>query len=395
MELDPPFEVDIEAVSIGGKGHGEVRSVRINVVMNASLEHVISGPIFEEFLVGHPAATEEIRFHVPNFPNYLGTAIEARVDGGGTAKWRGRHHIDSASWSIDLDAVNNSADWWGALSGEGGFGITHMCRVRRSDQKAVRDQDFEKIFWVLTALLSVMRSERTGPILAMGVHEGNIVWERWWTPRIAPWFGLRSWMPHTLLVVRTEVNEMDLTKVVECLEEVFGDPGEKRAWERAIDWYTQSVQAEVSATGIVLAQAGLELAAWMRLVGDGVIPGDSFEKFNAADGLRIALELADVDLEVPASLTELQASAEQGRAGVELDGPGAVVEMRNGTIHPKERQRLTGPIEVIQGRLLAIRYLELLLLRRLAFSGQIRDRTNNFRPEAAPWDPEGVDGTST
>jgi hypothetical protein len=137
---------------------------------------------------------------------------------------------------------------------------------------------------------------------------------------------------------------------------------------------------------VILAQAGLELMTWLRLVSDGVLGQEASRKLDAADALRVTLELAGIDLAVPSAVVELFAATRrvEGQSS-ELDGPGAVVELRNGTIHPKPLARLGEDVVMEQGGRLAIRFLEMLLLHRLGYVGDAYNRTNWISPELVPW----------
>lgn len=65
---------------------------------------------------------------------------------------------------------------------------------------------------------------------------------------------------------------------------------------------------------------------------------------------------------------------------MEVDGPGTVTEIRNATVHPKRKERFDDPHVMVQGGLLAIHYLELLILHRSGYQGRAMDRTDFDKP---------------
>jgi hypothetical protein len=170
---------------------------------------------------------------------------------------------------------------------------------------------------------------------------------------------------------------------LQSIRTVWRDPKLSEAIKHAIDWYTESLTSRHQATIIISAQAGLELMSWLRLVYDGGLSETGFNGLTAADQLRLALEFAHVPLTVPSSLLKLSAAAKEAQA----DGPGAITEIRNGLVHPKAKQHFTDYLAVFEGGRLAIHFLQLLLLHRLNYVGQILDwttGTSSLVPWAAP-----------
>lgn len=374
-------EVTIEMMEAAGKGRGLILGSTMEIEMGVSMQRTITGVIKGDFLIGNPTATDTVIFHVPNFPRYMGTTIESKG-----AVWTGRLSASTTQWHVEVDSLRNDDRLWEELNVRGGYCITHVGRVQRPNAVPVAFEDVDHLLEILYWWLALLRSERTGPVLVAGVHHDEVIWEIWRTPSIAPWMGWRSWLPQVLFQPSPETTAVDVGPVLQALTDAFADSDQKRSLERAIDWYTQSVQAAHLATTVIFAQAGLELMSWMRLVGDGIIGEEAFKRLDAADALRLSLELTSIVLGVPVEAANLFAVTRRQSGGVpELDGPGSVVEIRNGTIHPKPRQRLAGDTAMFQGGLLAIRYLELLLLHRLDYSGSSFNRVTGGHPEPVPW----------
>ena len=89
--------------------------------------------------------------------------------------------------------------------------------------------------------------------------------------------------------------------------------------------------------------------------------------------------------EVPSNAGKLLAAVQPTGGLPLLDGPSAIVGIRNGSIHPKARQRLMGYDVMLEGGFLAIRFLELLLLQYLGYTGLLFDRIDWHGTEKVPW----------
>jgi hypothetical protein len=328
------------------------------------------GSIDGPFIVGNPAPTSVVKFHVPNFPNYVGATTMYGTDVSAS-----RLTAETDRWHVDLDGVSRSFDLYSSLEKQGGFAITNVGSVMRTDGKAIKFKEVEPLATALYWWLSFLRSERTGPILLSGEHDGETVWEIWRSPTISPWMGRQTWMPVPL--VDNPSDEPNSTSpILNEIIETFKDQDAFRVLIRAISWYTQSVENGYLETIVILAQAGLELMSWLKLVDEVGIGDESFKNWNAADQLRLALSYAKISPVIPSTSSGLFAAAKKTSKQEAVDGPGAITAIRNGVIHPKLISRF-GDIEVMhEGALLATRYLELLLLNRCKYFGEVRNRAN-------------------
>lgn len=93
---------------------------------------------------------------------------------------------------------------------------------------------------------------------------------------------------------------------------------------------------------------------------------------TAAGMTRLLLGWAGVPLDVPAQLAHLKAEADSRS----LDGPAAVVWVRNRLIHPPKRARDGWPSSdvITDAWRLALEYLELCVLRLLDYRGRYGHR---------------------
>jgi hypothetical protein len=372
-------QVEIEVPEIAGRGQGSIlRSTRRVKSPTQNLFGSVSG----EFLVGNPCPTEAILFNVPNFPSFLGQAITSE---DGLSTWGGRLSAATSAWKVDIDAVRDTGNLRRLLDADGGYAFTHVGQLSRVDGGTVPFEEVSRISETLSWWLSLLRSERTAPVLIAGVHRGEIIWEMWRTPSIARWKLRHSWLPEVLVGPALGGKEADVGPILESLDSMRNDAELKPIVSRAIDWYTQAVESNYISTTIILAQAGLELMSWLTLGRGSGISEESFDRFQAADALRIALRFASIDSSVPSSSHSLFAVTRKSGQATELDGPGAITAIRNSTIHPRGGERFSASDVVYEGGQVAIQYLEFLILKQLGYVGAAMNRVNGTGPTLIPW----------
>lgn len=364
LHIEPTEDILVEINGGDGRGTGHVWGSQIS---GPSLVNEMFGTIKEQFIVGNPAPTEIVRFHLPNFPNYVGAVTKS---GANVSASRLVAHTDR--WQIDIDAVPESFDIYSTLSRTGGFAITNVGMVKRMDGSEVRFEDVDRLLVCLYWWLSLLRGERTGPMLLSGEHKGDIVWEIWSAPHVARWSGRNSWLP-VMLVTGSTDNSDATSSIFDYVMNSSSD--ERAALIRVIGWYTQSIENAYLETTVILAQAGLELISWLKLTEVGIDEG-TINGWNAADEFRLVLTFAKIPLDIPSHCTNLLSGAKGTSVADTLDGPGSVASIRNGSVHPKVSSRFRDDQAKYEGSILGIRYLELLILHRCGYVGTVLDRTN-------------------
>jgi hypothetical protein len=346
-----------------------------------SFLRTLYGYVDTEFEVGNPAATDSVVFHVPNFPRFMGTNVSSE-----SAHYAERLTTQTTNWTIEIDAIPDHLELRRKLEASGGYAITHVGRIRHVNGKAVGYEAIREMGTVLRMWLSLLRSQRTEPVLICGIHDGVVVWERWGSPSVDSWIGRRGWLPSTLLQQSGPNASANFGPILQTLLDIRANSDLSRVIPHAIDWYTQAATTIHVGTRVILAQAGLEIMSWLRLVSEIGINEATFTNMPASDALRLALDHALVDPVIPTALSALYSAAQpqQGDAR-QLDGPGAITESRNGTLHPKPNLRVGDDLAMIEGGQLALRYLEMLLLQRLGYTGAAVNRVNGWETELVPW----------
>jgi hypothetical protein len=140
--------------------------------------------------------------------------------------------------------------------------------------------------------------------------------------------------------------------------------------QKSIHWYVETKKQAGGVNGVtVLQQAALERLAWVLLVEDKrSLSQNGFQKLAAADQVRLLLSSLGIDLKLPTDLINLTQLANQQNW---VDGPQAITEIRNATVHPnpKNRHKGGGASEKIRTEAwsVGLEYLELALLKLFGY----------------------------
>lgn len=378
-----------------GKGNLNLSEIQtsaevwISSILPIDFEHQggdISGNLNKPVILRSGHNLSHILFHLTNFHEFSGMAISTL-----RGMWRGRlileAEIEAESWYISIDSQENLGDIIKSLESKGGYAITHVGTLERSDKKPFTTEKADYVLEALHWFLSFSGGFRTSPILLVGYdNSGEKVWEKCTSYTTSPWRSVHSWFA-------------DLQESC-SLSKLF--PGFLNRWRSttcnqpirfAIHWYLASIAQAGDVQGsIVLMQAAFEILAWTLIVEEkAIISQQGFEKLAAADQLRLLLSHCGVPLKVPDSLTELLKASKELNW---VDGAQALTEIRNAIVHPnpKKRQKyLNRPFpEQIDAYKLGLWYLELILLNLFEYKGDYFNRIVNKEfyqenIEAVPW----------
>lgn len=344
----------------------EIKISRIALLSNYITKD-IAGGLIKPLIRGAGQNLSHIIFHLSNFYNLNGKPIS-------TLKvfYMGRLILEAGGWSISIDKLENFEDIIKSLESEGGYAITHVGKLQRTDNTSFTAEEAEDILEALRWFLSFSRGFWTSPILLVGYSSGGEkVWEKWSADKNNPWQHILSWFP---------TRPQD-EKSLSSLFPYFLRRWQNNTWNEpirlAIHWYLESNSKAGGIQGsIVLIQAAFELLAWTLIVEEKkIISQDAFEKLPAADKLRILLSQCSVPLAVPNSLTNLLKVAREYNW---VDGAQALIEIRNAIVHsnPKKRQKVLNRAfeEQIEAYELGIWYLELILLNLFEYKGEYWNR---------------------
>lgn len=330
----------------------------------ANNRSVISGYPCEAIVKSKSQELASLVFHLPNFPyfnisNTWGIGEEEeKLEGWLEWVFDGQFVFQTKDWRIVLATLPDNWDIHQLLESQGGYGLTHICKLERLDRSPFSVDEARDQLEAFSYYLSFARGLWLAPMLITGFDaEGEQVFEEWSACRADSWQNNCMWF------------YTDSTDLVEAF------PGFMRRWQdknwrelvqESIHWYVESNKQAGGVDGaIVLQQAALERLAWVFLVEDKRnLSADGFHKLSAADKIRQLLSQLGISLGIPNHFTNLIQLANRQNW---VDGPQAITEMRNAIVHPdpKKRHKGSSASPEVRGEAwsLGLQYLELVLLK--------------------------------
>jgi hypothetical protein len=251
-------------------------------------------------------------FVVANFPVFMQNRLSTGSGGGERAMWLGGLTINTDAWSLVLDKPARNPDISGALREQGGCGVTHVGRLVRRDGARF---DPKAVLPPLSQFLSFVAGAYAPALLPDGFDSaGTLTWRRWESLyNVSP-------LPHRCIFpefvsVDGRIVIPEFGAVLDSFMSHWSDPNWRELLQLGVDWYLTANTQTNADTVTILAQAGLELAAWHNLVHSGRLSGDGFRRLPAKDLLSLILSDASVAREIPAALGALTTFARARRPG--------------------------------------------------------------------------------
>lgn len=339
-------------------------------------------------IVTHPSdSVRRVTFHLFNFPEFFGSEDyvlmkgESRLHG-----WTrlGRAVLKADGWAITIAATERTDSLSKSLKSQGGYALTHVGQVTREDGAAFSSEQLEDILLCLHYFLSFSMGRWTSVALPVGFDaEGNKVFERWGMGRSAdgPWNGSCSWFDqhHGELLSQVYPGFVSLWK-----NEIW-----RQTLPRALYWYLGACDRGVGIgvdTGLILAQATLELLAWTYLVLDRkIISPTKFKSRNLStvEKLRCLMSELNIPQEIPPNLSALHENQEEKWT----DGIETITRIRNSLVHPATKSNLPSH-SYYEGWKLSLWYIDMILLRLCGHHGKYANRLTQEwagQVESVPW----------
>ena len=350
----------------------QVRCVTTRISTNVS--GFVRGPL----LAFGETVASEIIFHLVNCSDVHGSFV-----GVGTGKFiAARIGLESHGWSILIDRVPNFSELYEELEAGGGYAITHVGRIWRTDDSTFDTSAAKDVLDCLYYMLSFAHGIWIPSILHVARDAtGQVVREEWPNIFASRYQRPMSWFPRG---GNTEI----LPSLFPRFLARWQQPLWKETIRRAVWWYVSSNEQGGSVdNATVFLQVALELLAWVVFVEEGkVLSRDGFEKLKAPDKLRLLVNWMKVPLQIPAELHDLVQFA---RTHKWTNGPWVFVEARNAVVHPRNRNILIGAHQALfDVWQLGMWYLELALLHACDYRGKYANRFRakwRGQAEDVPW----------
>jgi hypothetical protein len=372
LELRIPARSASATVSISGTTWGSRPAAR--------------GAVERKLRFGRDYAVRAIRFHVPNFHDYVGKSVRFV---GERPTWlaNSRLSLSHRDWMVHIDQDPQFHKMLDLLRVHGGYAIGHAGMLERRDGKRFCAADAAPVITCLHRFLSFARGLWCGPIIQEGIGTRATVWTEWLSRAFAvDWRSVSSWFP---------VHDTQMLSVAfDGFADLWEDPLWSRPLREATYWYlAANMNAAAVEGGLVLAHATLELLSWTYIVGQRQLYSpkdfDDRSKFSAAKRIEALLR----ELKIPTSLPPLLPSL-RGWARGAANGPRAITDLRNALVHPTPPKR--GMLESTPARAkseandLALWYVELVLLALSRYEGKYVNRLRRgvsveAATEVVPW----------
>jgi hypothetical protein len=308
-----------------------------------------------------------------------GSWLEAVAADGTRHRWPGRQSWRLGEWTMAVDARPDLGAAIETLKKTGKYAVTHLAMLHRIDKRPFTAEECEPILTAYQLASSFVLGRFTCPALAEARDDGGrLVWREWGARLADPLGGVDAWW---------NLAAAPIADPVRLLGERLVDPKRGRVARHLAQSYVASNRGGFLEQRITIAFAALELLSWQRAVLEGGADPDKHDKKKGADWrLRALLTNAKVPITpVPGHLPALKAFASDEGLG---DAPKAVAEVRHRITHPKVLDDLYDREQLLtEAWWLTVRYLELLILHWVGYTGGVVDRTKRGWPQvdAVPW----------
>jgi hypothetical protein len=330
--------------------------------------------------IGNGTALQSVSFFVANnLTTLLGWPVEADDD-----VWRGRLPLRGNGWEIDLDARREHEQLRQWLKDRGGYTVTHIGRLRRTDRSEFTPGKALDVLALLQAVLSFAAGRHVSCLLPVGYdNSGAAVWSSWRMPLLDPWSGAQQ------LADLHYPNHW--TELFERFAAMWDDKfRSEQVLYRAFRFYLDANHGTTLQLALSTAQAGLELLAYTFLVEDQTfVSSGQYADRQAHENFSDYLTRLLIDDALDATLTP-NLTAAAFRVGC-ATAPELLTRMRNGVIHPSRRKPRFTANEWFEARQLALRYLILGILAYVDYQGTYRDPLDPGKwmgtVARVPWSP--------
>lgn len=307
------------------------------------------GYLIESVQQGSRNKLHSLVFHLTNFYYYnISNENDWDIDENGNEieitkepwlDFEGQFIFDYDNWHIVLASLD-TFELQEQLDIQGGYGITHICKVEHLDGTTFDLDKGHEIIDSLIYYLSFVRGLWVAPLCVSGFDsQGNKILEEWKNPekKADYWQSIGySWTTD------------DCTEIIE----VF--PGFMKKWkdntwkeviQNAIQWYIESFPKRNDYnTAIILIQSALEKLAWTYLTTNDCVNADDFSRLKASGKIRLLLKFLNVSVTpIDCNYPVLEALVKEFnfRDSIEV-----ITEVRNLIIHPptkSSKSKLTDP----------------------------------------------------
>jgi hypothetical protein len=340
---------------------------RINEKLNQT-EHLMQvwGLTKEPIIIGSGNGLVYIKFHLTNFYKLIGSCKSVFIQEDSSKTTIERVVFEAGGWRVTIDQLETVSQILNSLTAQGGYAITHVGKLERTNETPFAVDEARDFLEAFSYFLSFIRGFQVSPTLLVGYNASEQrVWEEWKLSNSDPWWSVESWA--------WGLDGKNLANTFPGFLKWWQDWGESA--KLAIYWYLKSNRNVSGIEGsIILAQAALELIAWVCLVEKGSISEEDFNKKplnTTSKKINRLLEECGIPQDIPSELINL--ADFECKLKNSNNGPYAFVEIRNSITHsaPNNRKTFvnTSSAARVEAWMLGLWYLELILLKIFNYKG--------------------------
>ncbi len=297
------------------------------------------GYLTEPFKKGITDKLFSLTFHITNFfwfnisnyydYDYDDEGNEKEIERQSWLMFFGQFIFDYGDWHIVLANLDETGELEEKLDTQGGYAVTHVCKIERLDGAQFALDEGYKIIDAFIYYLSFVRGFWIAPLLISGFDiEGNQILEEWRTPTIKA----DSWQS-----VDYSWTTSDTTEIVDTFSgfmKKWQDEVWKEVIQNSIQWYIESFKNTTEYnTSIILVQAALEKLSWTYLKNSGCVTSDGFNGLKASGQIRLLLKFIDINITpIDNNYPRIHSIAKELNW---TDSIQAITEVRNAIIHPQ------------------------------------------------------------
>ncbi|MDJ0533304.1 MAG: hypothetical protein QNJ70_12535 [Xenococcaceae cyanobacterium MO_207.B15] len=340
----------------------------------------VFGRVKDAIVQGSDEDLTYILFHVVNFHNFIGRPTSILEQDSGS-KLMERLVFETDEWRITLDQLETTTDNVKSLNAQGGYAITHVGKLEKSDGSTFSGEEAREFFKIFADFLSFARGFYISVILLIGYDvQGNQIWEYWEEQGGDFWRSINSWCP------KPYGNQ--LAKVFSGFLSWWHN------WEEservALNWYLEANYNPLAEQNILIAQIALDLIAWVFLVEKNqFLSKTRFNQLKTVGRLRELFSKLSIPLDIPTYGNLLEDLRQLVSQEQWMDSSQTLNKVRNAIVHPEPQKRnliySSTSMAKIGTAYLGLWYLELTLLAMFKYQESYSNRLDKDNLTKVPW----------
>ncbi|NES70763.1 MAG: hypothetical protein F6K24_38910, partial [Okeania sp. SIO2D1] len=300
------------------------------------------GYLKEPFIQGRTDNLSSVTFQIANFfwfqaSNYddfeydnEGNETIIEREAWSPTWFAGQFIFEYGNWHIVLGSLDYPFEFQERLEAEGGYGIAHICRVKRLDGKTFDLNQGYEIINAFIYYISFVRGIWIAPLYVLGFDvEGNQILEEWRTPTIKA----DSWQ--SLASSWTWDDSTESVAPFSGFMKKWQDETWQEVIQNSIQWYIEGYKhTNGYNSSIILVHSALEKLAWTHLNSNNYISPGGFKSLPSDDKIRLLLKTLNISL-IPINENWEILKLAKAYNWVSMDSVNIIGQVRNLLIHPK------------------------------------------------------------